>query len=80
MRKWITIVIVTAAGSMALAQQAVPPPAPFSDPDRRAKLATAFVDIDKILGDYATSVHAPGAAWAIVIDGRAGASGGDRRA
>ena len=37
--------------------------------DRRAKLATAFADIDKILADYATSVHAPGAAWGIVIDG-----------
>ena len=37
--------------------------------DRRAKLASAFADIDKILADYATSVHAPGAAWGIVIDG-----------
>jgi CubicO group peptidase (beta-lactamase class C family) len=37
--------------------------------DRRAKLATAFPEVDKILTDFAQSVHAPGAAWGIVIDG-----------
>ena len=42
---------------------------PFADPERRAKLATAFADIDRILSDYAASVHAPGAAWGVVIDG-----------
>ncbi len=69
MRMWIPVVLVTTAGAVALAQQAVAPAAPFGDPDRRAKLATAFADVDKILADYATSVHAPGAAWGIVIDG-----------
>ena len=69
MRKWISLVVLLAAGSVALAQQAVAPAAPFGDPERRAKLATGFADIDKILGDYARSVHAPGAAWGIVIDG-----------
>ena len=69
MRKWIAVVVVTTAGSVALANQATAPPAPFSDPQRRAKLASAFTDIDKILSDYARSVHAPGAAWGIVIDG-----------
>jgi CubicO group peptidase (beta-lactamase class C family) len=43
--------------------------APFADPDRRAKLATVFADVDRILAGYAASVHAPGAAWGIVIDG-----------
>jgi CubicO group peptidase (beta-lactamase class C family) len=37
--------------------------------DRRERLVSAFADIDKILADYARSVHAPGAAWGIVIDG-----------
>lgn len=37
--------------------------------DRRAKLASAFPEVDKILADFAKSVHAPGAAWGIVIDG-----------
>jgi len=69
MRKWIAVLVVTTAGSVALAHQASAPPASFSDPQRRAKLATAFTDIDKILSDYARSVHAPGAAWGIVIDG-----------
>jgi CubicO group peptidase (beta-lactamase class C family) len=69
MRKWITLVVVAMAGTAALAQQAISPPAPFGDPDRRAKLATAFADIDRQLAEFATSVHAPGAAWGIVIDG-----------
>ncbi len=70
MRKWIAIVLLIAcwldcsrpAGSRAAGARS-----PI--PQRRAKLATAFADIDRILGDYATSVHAPGAAWGIVIDG-----------
>ena len=69
MRKWMFVVAIGVAGTAALAQQAVAPPTPFADPDRRAKLATAFADVDRILADYATSVHAPGAAWGIVIDG-----------
>ena len=69
MRMWIPVVLVTTAGAVALAQQAVAPAAPFADPDRRAKLATAFADVDRILADFATSVHVPGAAWGIVIDG-----------
>jgi CubicO group peptidase (beta-lactamase class C family) len=69
MRKWIALLVVAMAGTAALAQQSLPSPAPFSDHERRAKLATAFADVDRILAEYATSVHAPGAAWGIVIDG-----------
>ena len=69
MPTWIASLAVVVAGTVALAQQAVAPAVPFADPQRRAKLATGFADIDKILGDYARSVHAPGAAWGIVIDG-----------
>ena len=80
MRKWISLVVLLLAGAGALAQQAVAPAAPFGDPERRAKLATAFADIDKILGDYARSVHAPGAAWGIVIDGELAHQGATGRA
>ena len=45
------------------------PAASFADPDRRAKLATAFPQIDKLVGDFMARTHVPGAAWGIVIDG-----------
>ena len=41
----------------------------FTDPDRRAKLATAFADIDRIFAEFAKTAHVPGAAWGIVVDG-----------
>lgn len=46
-------------------------PAPrFADADRRAKLATAFPEIDRLFRDYAAGAHVPGAAWGIIVDGR----------
>ncbi|HEY7057971.1 MAG TPA: serine hydrolase domain-containing protein [Vicinamibacterales bacterium] len=51
------------------------PPARFADPDRRAKLATAFGDIDRIFEQFAAQAHVPGAAWGIVIDGELAHSG-----
>jgi CubicO group peptidase (beta-lactamase class C family) len=45
------------------------PPPRFTDPDRRAKLATAFPDVDRIMQEYVTQAHVPGAAWGIIIDG-----------
>ena len=74
MRPWfIAFVLFTAA------TQPAPAPRPqFADPDRRVKLATAFADIDRIFTEFARTVHAPGAAWGIVIDGElahAGAAG-----
>ena len=45
-----------------------PPPA-FTDPGRRTKLAGAFPEIDRIVGEFVTRNHIPGAAWGIVIDG-----------
>jgi CubicO group peptidase (beta-lactamase class C family) len=41
----------------------------FPDPERRAKLAKAFSEIDKLFQDYAAGARVPGAAWGIVIDG-----------
>jgi len=45
------------------------PPAVFADANRRAKLATAFPDIDKVVAAFMERSHVPGAAWGIVIDG-----------
>ena len=67
---WIVLVVVLAAGAVAGARQAATTTAGFSDPDRRVKFATAFADIDRLFTEFATSVHAPGAAWGIVIDGQ----------
>ena len=54
---------------LALAQTAQYPPAAFSDPGRRAKLATAFPEIDRLVAAFMKERHVPGAAWGIVIDG-----------
>ncbi len=48
---------------------AVNPAAVFTDPDRRAKLAKAFPEIDKAVTAFMARAHVPGAAWGIVIDG-----------
>jgi CubicO group peptidase (beta-lactamase class C family) len=69
MRICTSIVLAVSVCAGVVAQPATVPQSSFSDPQRRAKLATAFSDIDKIFSDYAKSVHAPGAAWGIVIDG-----------
>ena len=45
-------------------------PARFTDPDRGAKLSSAFDDIDRAFRAFAEREHIPGAAWGIVIDGR----------
>ncbi len=45
------------------------PPAIFTDPDRRAKLAKAFPDIDQLITAFLARTHVPGAAWGIVVDG-----------
>ena len=45
-------------------------PARFTDPDRVAKLSSAFPEIDRAFRAFAAREHVPGAAWGIVIDGR----------
>lgn len=60
------LLVVPAAGQ----SPAFKAPAPrFADPDRRAKLAAAFPEIDRLFTEYASGAHVPGAAWGIVIDG-----------
>jgi CubicO group peptidase (beta-lactamase class C family) len=41
----------------------------FANADRRAALARAFPEIDRIMREFVERAHVPGAAWGIVIDG-----------
>ena len=45
------------------------PPARFADPDRAAKLARAFPEIDKAFLNFAQASNVPGVAWGVIIDG-----------
>ena len=66
MRTFLTAAVVAMSMGAGVAQ--VPPPQ-FTDPERRAKLATAFADVDRVLTDFVAANHVPGAAWGLVIDG-----------
>ena len=46
------------------------PPSRFSDPDRMAKLRSAFPAIDRVMLDFAERSRVPGIAYGIVVDGR----------
>ncbi len=45
------------------------PPARFEDPERGAKLAVAFPEVERIFAEAVSSQHMPGAAIGIVVDG-----------
>ena len=45
------------------------PPARFEDPERGAKLAAAFPEIERIFAEAVEKQHIPGAAMGIVVDG-----------
>jgi len=70
-------------GSVRVPTQSAPQssrlePPRFRDPDRRAKLSTAFTAIDRAFVDFITREHVAGASWGLVIDGEpahVGASG-----
>jgi CubicO group peptidase (beta-lactamase class C family) len=76
-RRLLGLLLIAAAASTqgstrVIAQAAAGsghPPAAFADPDRRAKLATAFPEIDRAVEAFMDRSHVPGAAWGIVIDG-----------
>lgn len=59
-----------AEGGSTAAPSWVAPPAAFVDPQRRTKLATSFPEIDRLVKDFLTREHVPGAAWGVVIDGK----------
>jgi CubicO group peptidase (beta-lactamase class C family) len=58
-----------AVTAQSAAQAAANPPAVFADTDRRAKLAKAFPEIDRMIARFMEQRNVPGAAWGIVIDG-----------
>ena len=64
-----SILLVLLSAAAVWANDSYPPPR-FTDPQRVAKLESAFPAIDKIFRDYASSRHIPGMVWGIVIDGR----------
>lgn len=67
----VLVAAQTAPSMQAPAAQAALdyPPSTFADPDRRAKLASAFEAIDRRIDAFMKERHVPGAAWGIVIDG-----------
>ena len=69
MRIWIALAL------MSIVPHPIPAPPQFADTGRRAKLATAFADIDRSFAEFAKTAHAPGAAWGIIIDGELAHSG-----
>ena len=58
---------------IAAPSAAVPAPgvvlATFEDPARRAKLAAAFPEVDRVVREFVARENVPGAAWGIVVDG-----------
>ena len=69
--RWLLAVAFVLLSTGLTAQRATfkAPEARFADPERRAKLAKAFPEIDKLFTDYAASARVPGAAWGVIIDG-----------
>ena len=57
-------ILIVSAGVMALAGGAIP----LAQADR-AKLTTAYADVDRLFTEFTTQQHVPGAAWGIVVDG-----------
>jgi CubicO group peptidase (beta-lactamase class C family) len=72
MRIPLLLAIVLAAASSST--PAVPEAA-FPVPDRRARLESAFGDIDRLFADFTKTAHVPGAAWGVIIDGQLAHSG-----
>ena len=59
-----------AAWPQSHATSSIAPPARFEDPQRLAKLATAFPGIDSLMHGFAERSHVPGIAYGIIVDGR----------
>jgi CubicO group peptidase (beta-lactamase class C family) len=70
----VTAAFVVLVPSGVLAQAAdvssVAPPARFADPQRLAKLSTAFTEIDGLMRAFAERSRVPGIAYGIIVDGQ----------
>jgi CubicO group peptidase (beta-lactamase class C family) len=64
--------ILALAPRLVHAQHAssIAPPPRFADPERAAKLAAAFPEIDRLMQRFAERARVPGIAYGIVVDGR----------
>ena len=74
----LTLGLPVSADAQAPRTSSLAPPDRFEDPQRLAKLRTAFPEIDRIMRDFAERARVPGIAYGIVIDGQlahVGASG-----
>ena len=66
----LAIVLAVAALSVPAVSQSA-----FPVPDRRARLESAFGDIDRLFAEFIKTSHVPGAAWGVIIDGELAHSG-----
>lgn len=70
MRRVCSMMVAAFLLGAAASAQSQPVPLPdFEDPARRAKLAAAFPEVERLLAAWAARVHAPGAAMGLIIDG-----------
>lgn len=68
MRVPILCLLLAVMGFRAASQDKLPLPR-FTDPARRAKLAAAFPEIEKLFEDYRKQRGAPGLVFGVIIDG-----------
>jgi CubicO group peptidase (beta-lactamase class C family) len=80
-RSALVILCAVLIGVAGLGSQELPrpvgrvPPPEFTDPQRVAKLESAFPEIDHLFREFAERSRVPGIAYGIVIDGRLSHSG-----
>lgn len=70
MPRFIALRLAAVAGALFTAAPISAQSIGFSDPQRVAKLSSAFGDIDQVFKTFAEREHIPGAVWGIVIDGK----------
>ena len=69
MKNSLLLLLFTLAPMVASDAQ-VSPLAGFADPARASKLAAAYPELDRLMTEFATREHIPGAAWGIIVDGK----------
>ncbi|HXW07128.1 MAG TPA: serine hydrolase domain-containing protein [Vicinamibacterales bacterium] len=68
MKLTLTVLIIVIL-TTPRATPAQPLASEYADPQRQAKLSTAYGEIDRLFAEFAKASHVPGAAWGIVVDG-----------